>query len=88
MNKRKVKEKMSKIKEVKFGNEEVKDVELEVKEVYQGDIDGDKRLIFVGCDDCLTICPDGSFGIWSNSYIKDKYSNLKKVTDRVRIIID
>ena len=79
---------MNKLKEIRFPEEGEKVDKLERYEVYLGTDVGEQRLIFKVEDECLVIYPDRQFTTLSTKYCEDNYSPLRKVPNRVRIIID
>ncbi len=83
---------MSKIKSIEFPQSKEKEIEeLETGEIYLATFskgDNTQRLIVVGQKECIVITDEGELPAFSREWCKENYQQLKKVTDRVRIIVD
>jgi len=79
---------MTKIKEILFEGRNEKVTDLETYEIYQGKCRAVRCLLVCGGDEVIRISSEGKLSHATRKYYLDNCKELKKVTSKIRIIVD
>ncbi len=79
---------MGKIRDINMYGSKIEDIRLEDNEIYEVQKDGLRSLLFVSEVECIRICITGCITHCTRDCYKKNFKILRKVTDKVKIIME